>query len=227
MSIAAFRHRGRDHAGHVAVADQHDARAGLAAPWRSARRARSRSRMQTMRSDDLALLGLGEVAQVLADRCVEIDHAVGQAAADGDLVHVDVGRVQEVAVLGQRHHGQRVGPALGGDRGAFQRIDGDVDRRARRRRPSRRYRASAPRPSRPRRSRRCRRWRRWSKRRAHGLDGGAVGLVLLAAADPAWRRRARRPRSRAPAPGPGCGPVIRRVRPVPCLSDRRRFLARL
>ena len=78
----------------------------------------------------LAVLRAREFAQVLADRRVEIDHAVGQAAADGDLVHVDVGRVQEVAMLGQRHDGERAGAALGGERGAFQRIDGDVHRRA-------------------------------------------------------------------------------------------------
>ena len=107
---------------------------------------------------DLDLLGLREVLQVGGRRLVEIDDAVRQAAADRDLVHVDVGRVEETAGIGHGHHGERVGAALGGDRRAFERIERDVDLAARGRcRPSRRYRASAPRRARPRRSRRCRR----------------------------------------------------------------------
>ena len=53
-----------------------------------------------------------------------------------------------------------LGSALGGDGRALERIERDVDLGGRpASRPSRRYRASAPRRARPRRSRRCRRWR--------------------------------------------------------------------
>jgi hypothetical protein len=82
--------------------------------------------MQTTRSAT-SLLGLGEVGEVLLGRLVEIDDAVGQAAADGDLVHVDVGRVEKAAMLGHGDDGQCIGQALGGDGGALQRIEGDVD----------------------------------------------------------------------------------------------------
>ena len=52
---------------------------------------------------------------------------MGQAGADRDLVHVDVGRVQEIALLGDGEHGERVGPGLGGDGRALERIERDVD----------------------------------------------------------------------------------------------------
>ena len=51
---------------------------------------------------DLDLLGLRQVLQVDRGRLVEIDEIVGQAAADRDLVHVDVGRVQKPAGIGHR-----------------------------------------------------------------------------------------------------------------------------
>ena len=149
---------GRDHAGHVAIADQHDARAGLAHLGDQL--------LVPVAVEDagdqvghLAFLGPGEFAQVLANRRVEIDHAVGQAAADGDLVHVDVGRMQEIAVLGQRHDGERARARPWRSAWCPPADRPRCPSAARRRRPSRRYRASAPRPSRLRRSPRCRRWR--------------------------------------------------------------------
>ena len=51
----------------------------------------------------------------------------GIAGADGDLVHVDVGRVEQRAGLGHGHHGDRARHVLGAERGALQRVDGDVD----------------------------------------------------------------------------------------------------
>ena len=50
-----------------------------------------------------------------------------QAAADSDLVHVGVGRVEEAAVRRHGDAGDRVRAALGADRGALERIEGDVD----------------------------------------------------------------------------------------------------
>src|SRR5471030_2230139 len=76
---------------------------------------------------DLDLLGLGEISEILQWRLVEVDDALGQAAADGDLVHVDVGRIEEPAILGHRHDREPIGQSLGGDGGALERIESDVD----------------------------------------------------------------------------------------------------
>ena len=123
---AGFGARGGDHPGDVAVLDQPDTGAGLArlGDQRVVARAIENQRDQV---GDLAALGPGEVRQVAAGLLVEIDDIVGQAAADGDLLHVGVGRVQEPAVLGERQHGERVSAAGGGDGGALERIEGDVD----------------------------------------------------------------------------------------------------
>ena len=59
----------------VAIGDQHDARARLAAVGDDSS-CRSRSSMQATRSRHVAFLGAGEVAQILLDRGVDIDHAV-------------------------------------------------------------------------------------------------------------------------------------------------------
>ena len=76
-------------------------------------------------------LGRGERLDILGRRSWSrsID-ALGIAGADRDLVHIDVGRVEQAALLGDRQHGERVGAGLGGDRGAFERIERDVDLRA-------------------------------------------------------------------------------------------------
>ena len=67
---------------------------------------------------------------------------------------------------------------------ALERVDGDVDLRRRAVADlARRCRASGPRPSRPRRSRRRRPSRRCRSTCAHGVDGGLVGGLLVAAAD--------------------------------------------
>ena len=52
------------------------------------------------------------------------------AGADGDLVHVDVGRVEERAAFRHRHHGDGARHVLGAQRRALQRIERDVDLRA-------------------------------------------------------------------------------------------------
>ena len=73
-------------------------------------------------------LGLGEARDILLRRAVEIDGVLGIAAADRDLVHIGVGRMQQAAPLRHRHAGDRVGHRLGAQRRAFQRIERDVDR---------------------------------------------------------------------------------------------------
>ncbi len=90
---------------------------------------RGRSRMQTTRSAISPFFGLREVLQVFGRCCVEIDDVVRQAAADRNLVHVDIGRIQKAAVIGHRQHRQRVAAALCGDRRAFKRVERDVDLR--------------------------------------------------------------------------------------------------
>ncbi len=123
---AAVRAAGRDHARNVAVADQHDARAGLA---------RFDDDLVVARPvedagdqvGNIDLLGLGQVLEVDRRSLVQVDQIRRQAAADRDLVHVGVGRVQKAAGPGHGDHRERVRPALGGQRGALERIERDVD----------------------------------------------------------------------------------------------------
>ena len=118
--------RGGDHAGHVAVADQADPGTGIAHGLDQLLVARAVEDEDHHLLDRNAL-GLGDAAQILGRGRVDGDDAGRQAAADRDLVHVDVGRVEEAA--GRRHGdaGDGVGSALGGDRGPFQGVEGDVD----------------------------------------------------------------------------------------------------
>ena len=53
----------------------------------------------------------------------------GIARADRDLVHIDVGRVEQRAAFRHRHGGDRARHVLGAQRRAFERIDRDVDLR--------------------------------------------------------------------------------------------------
>ena len=123
---AAVGPRGRDHAGDVAVADQADAGARLADLRDQLLMARP---VEDQRDQiaDLDILGPGQIGEVLARRGVDVDHLLGQAAADRDLVHVGVGRVEEAAGAGHRDAGDRVRAAGRGDRGALERIERDVD----------------------------------------------------------------------------------------------------
>ena len=160
---AAADHGRRDAGGQVAVADQPDARAGRTnlLDERLVPRPIEHDHDQVL---DPAAQRLGDGAQVEAHRRIEIDD-VARARADDQLLHVDVRRVEQAALLRRRQHGQRVRRAGGAQVRALERIDGDVDfrivagrlRRARPCRPSRRCTASALRPARPRRSRSCRR----------------------------------------------------------------------
>ena len=86
--------------------------------------------MQTEISLGLDALGLGQRIDIVARLGIEIDQAFREAAADGDLVHIGIRRVQHGARLGHRHHRQRIGHRLGGERGAFQGIERDIHRQA-------------------------------------------------------------------------------------------------
>ena len=117
--------RGGDHPRHVAVAYQHDPRARFP-------RLGDQFFVPVAVQDaghqvgHRAFLRPCQVAQIGFHRIVEVDDTFRQSAAHRDLVHVDVGGMEEIAALGQRHGGDGVGAALGGQRGALQRIDGDV-----------------------------------------------------------------------------------------------------
>ena len=50
-----------------------------------------------------------------------------RGGADHDLLHVDVGRVEQPAALGSGEHRDRAGAAGGAQVGALERVDRDVD----------------------------------------------------------------------------------------------------
>ena len=139
-------------------------------------------------------LGGGEARDIVGRRAVEVDHAFGIARADRDLVHVDVGRIEQAALLGDGQHRERVGAGLGGDRRAFERVERDVDARA-----------AALRRADLFADEQHRRLvalafadddgavhRQLVERRAHRLDRGGVGGLLVAAADQVRRGDRRR-----------------------------------
>ena len=76
---------------------------------------------------NLHALRLGEALEVRSRAFVEVDQAVGKPAADGDLVHVDVGRVEETVLLRHGDDRERVGEPFRSDGGSFQRVERDVD----------------------------------------------------------------------------------------------------
>ena len=120
---------GGDDAGHIAIGDELDARtrcADLADQLGMARTVQNAGRDLL----DLDALLLGQRIDVVDRIGIEIDEALGIAAADRDLVHIGVGRVQERAAFRRREHGHRVRHGFRGERRAFQRIERDVDRRA-------------------------------------------------------------------------------------------------
>src|SRR6478736_2516918 len=114
-------------------------------------------------------LGLGDAPDVLGDREPDVD---------------DVGRVGHRAAVGDGHDGDGVVHALGGQRGAVDRVDGDVDLGAGAvtdllavEEHRRVVLLTLPDDDDPAHA-------DGRDHRAHGLDGGTVCLVLLAAADP-------------------------------------------
>ncbi len=128
-----------DHAGDVAVGDQAHRGAGARGSPAMMSAWRGRSSTSTVIADGVDALGLGQPVHVVGRRRVEFDHALGVARADRDLLHVDVGRMQQRAAVGHRHGRDRARHVLGAQRGALERVDGDIDLRAGIRcRPSRR-----------------------------------------------------------------------------------------
>ena len=182
---------GRDGARDVAVQDVLDAGAGLTDLLDQALVA------GTVEQDhrDVVLvhaLGLGHGGDVLGDRLADVDDVGGLGPGD-QLLHVEHGRrVEHRVPRRDRHHRHGVVHPLGGQRGAVDRVDGHValgtgavadllaveqhrrvvllaladDDRA----------AHADR----------------ADHEAHRVDGGLVGVVLVAPSDPACRGHRRR-----------------------------------
>ena len=88
---------------------------------------RGRSRMLTVISLAPHALGDRERPDIVAGIAVEIDRAFRISRTDGDLVHVNVGRMQERT--GRRHgdDGDRARHVLGAKRRAFERRDAEID----------------------------------------------------------------------------------------------------
>ena len=120
--------RGRDPGGEVAVADEPDARPRLADVGDEPLVA-GPVEHDDHQVVDLAVERLGERLEVVLHRGVDVDLALGRRPHD-ELLHVDVGRVQEAALLGGGDDGDGVGRAGGAQVRALQRVDGDVDREA-------------------------------------------------------------------------------------------------
>ena len=76
---------------------------------------------------DRHALGLGERVQIVGGRSIEIDEILGVARSDGDLVHIERRHLEQAAALGDGDDGERIGKRLGGERRAFDGIDGDID----------------------------------------------------------------------------------------------------
>src|SRR6266478_5252666 len=121
---AGLHEAGGDRGGHVAVPDQLDPRAAGADLGDQLLVAGTVEDDDGQVFDVHALL-VGDRAQVLGGRLAQIDRA-GPAGTHGDLVHVRVGRVEQVSLLRHGDHAERVGSAGRRDGGALERIESDV-----------------------------------------------------------------------------------------------------
>ena len=77
--------------------------------------------------DGLTPFALREVDDVVGGRRVEIDDTLRIAGPDRDLLHINVGRIEQRAAFRHRHRGDGARHVLGAQGRAFERIDGDVD----------------------------------------------------------------------------------------------------
>ena len=119
----------RDRARHVAVGDQPD-------PGPGGPHVLDQLRVPRPVQDDHRHvrhgqpLDLGDRADVLADRRGDVED-VGRVGSHGDLVHVEHRRrVEHRAAVGHREHRDGVGHALAHQRGAVDRVDGEIAFRA-------------------------------------------------------------------------------------------------
>ncbi len=119
---------------------------------------------------DRDALRRGKRFQIFRRRCIEVDDVFRIARTDGDLIHVHVRGVEQTTLLGDRENARAFGIALAQIVVPSSGSTAISTSGPRPFRPSRRCRASAPRPSHLRRSPRC-----------HGSQRGQVR--------DAWRRR--------------------------------------
>jgi len=75
---------------------------------------------------DLDAPGTRQFLEVAFRALVDVDDIRRQLGAHGQLVHIDVGRIEEAAVAGDRHDRQRVGFATGNGGAALERHDRDI-----------------------------------------------------------------------------------------------------
>ena len=181
-----------DRACDVAVGDEPDARAGLADLVDQLARA------GPVQHDDGDILGRPPLALATAATFSATGAGCrprGRLRPGDQLVHVEHGRrVVHRAALGDRHDRDRVVHALGGQRGAVDRVDRDVDVGA----------GAVADLLAVEKHRRVvllaladdhdALHRDGVDQLAHGVDGGAVGAVLVAARRPSGRRPSPRPR---------------------------------
>ncbi len=93
----------------------------ISASWRG------RSSTQTMMPLAAVPFARASLLDALGRGHVETDDVLGISGPDGELVHVDVGRVQHRAARPHRDHRQRVRHVLGGQGRALERVERDVD----------------------------------------------------------------------------------------------------
>ena len=79
---------------------------------------------RTIENKHVNLIGLYalrfcERVDIIDRRRIKIDNAFGIARANGDFVHIDVGRVEQRAGGRHGHHGNRAGHVFGAKCGAF------------------------------------------------------------------------------------------------------------
>src|SRR5581483_7589937 len=122
---AGAAHGGRDAGGEIAVADQFDARAGFA-DLRDEIVMTLAIEYDDGQFVDVALECFGELAEVFGDGLLEIDILRGRGT-DDELVHVDIGCVQQAALFGSGEDGDRSRRTGRAEVRAFERIDGDID----------------------------------------------------------------------------------------------------
>ena len=118
----------RDDGGReVAVADQTNARAGRADVGDQLLVARPIEH----HDDEIVHLAVerpGNRLQVVGNRRVDVDRVL-RGRRDDELLHVEIGRMEEPAAFGGGEHRDRAGRSRGAQVRALERIDGDVDLR--------------------------------------------------------------------------------------------------
>src|SRR5215204_1445333 len=103
---------GVDHAGDVAVGDEAHRTASLAhrSDQVGVARAIENEGGDVFRGHPF---GFGQRRNVVLGRGIEIDHPFGIARSDRNLLHIDIGRIEEGSAFRQRQRGDRAGHVLG------------------------------------------------------------------------------------------------------------------